>query len=283
MTRDEAIVRLRKILRLAERAGSSEEAATAAQRAQEIMVQFGLSQAMAFELDADQAGPGTGQAETEAVEDFGRKGAYLDVMDTAVVTWRLRLASVVARGNASRVYTTRVETPGRPVVTQYKWGETKRTDRAVISIVGRPGDVETVRYLYEYVRRETERLCGEQGRGCGRTWANNFKVGVVEEVGRRLADAKRSAVEAVRQEVAGQVPPERALAVVNRGLERYARRGDETDAWVLKNLRLHARAATTSTYHGGARDAGRQAGAGIALGSRGGRLGAGRDRLGPGQ
>ena len=252
MTRDEAIVRLRKILRLAERAGSSEEAATAAQRAQEIMVQFGLSQAMAFELDADQAGPGTGQAETEAVEDFGRKGAYLDVMDTAVVT-------------------------------QYKWGETKRTDRAVISIVGRPGDVETVRYLYEYVRRETERLCGEQGRGCGRTWANNFKVGVVEEVGRRLADAKRSAVEAVRQEVAGQVPPERALAVVNRGLERYARRGDETDAWVLKNLRLHARAATTSTYHGGARDAGRQAGAGIALGSRGGRLGAGRDRLGPGQ
>ena len=239
MTKEEAISKVVKALRLAEKAGTAEEAATAVAIAAEIALRHGIE---ISEVDTSSSQP------EELIQDLGRNGEWLDVFETALPTWKAFMASAISRANSCKVYSSRTWTPDRPVKVQYKDRVVVRTDRATLGIIGRAGDAQTVRYLYLYLVREIERLCREQGLGRGRTWSNNFKHGAVLEIRRRLHEMK------------SRVETEYQQAGKSSALVRYNERSLSVERWAKANTRLK----TTHMSNGAFDDSGRAAGAAAA-------------------
>jgi hypothetical protein len=175
--------------------------------------------------------------------------------------WKGSLAMVLAKANACQVYMS-----GSGSFKSY---------RPAIAIVGRPSDADKVRYLYAYLVRETERLCEREGRGCGRTWRNNFRYGVVEAIGEALKASKQRAADELRREAGADLF---ALVKVDRALTRVEKRAVDVERWVKQNLKLR----TTRAYSRGnasARAAGRRAGKEINLNSARGSLTSGSKSL----
>jgi hypothetical protein len=235
------IEKVRKLLRLAE-SPNANEAAAAAAKAQELIDQHNLSAAL-LALDAGAAEP------DEEIEDFTHKGAPLD--DQPILhRWRSYLASTIARANSCRIY--------------MRGGE--------IALVGRPSDAETVRYLFGYLAREVDRLCDQDGKGCGRTWRNNYRLGVVDTIARKLRE-QRDKFEAEQRKLAA-ASGSTALVRVNQALVRVEQRGGDVERWMKKNLKLYARSGSSVRFNSSAREAGRAAGRSIAINRSRGALGA---------
>lgn len=251
MTRDEALRKVASLLKLAN-SSNANEAALAAQRAQEIMAKFALDSAM---LDVD---GGVNREPDEPIMDFGRKGAPLHE-SSRKSGWRVRLASVVAKANGCRVYLS-------------------TGLQSAIQIVGRPSDADTVRYLFAYLANETDRLAERDGRGCGRTWANNFRLGVVDTIAAKLVEAQRAVNEAARSEAANANNPH-ALVRVNTAIERVAAKSSAVEVWMKTNMKLGTAKASSARYDGAARAAGQAAGHEINVGGRSAGALAGRARM----
>lgn len=222
--------KVRKLLRLAE-SPNANEAAAAAAKAQNLIDEHNLSAAL-LSLDEGQSD------DDEDIEDFNAKGAPLD-SQPVLHRWRLSLASAVTRANGCRVYIT----------------------GGSIAIVGRPSDAETSRYLFAYLAHEVERLCEKDGRGCGRTWRNNYRLGVVDTISQKLHAEHKKFVEEKRK-LAGST---QALVRVNQAIAKVEKRGEDVSAWMKKNLRLYAGSGSSSRYDGSAREAGRRAGRSIVI------------------
>lgn len=237
MNRDEAMRKVASLLKLAN-SNNANEAALAAQRAQEIMDKFHLDSAM---LDID---GGAKVEPDEPIVNFGSKGAPLYEANKRS-TWRWRLAQEIALANGCRIYLT----------------------GGSIQIVGRPSDADTVRYLFAYLMKEVDRLADRESRGCGRTWANNFRLGVVDTIGEKMKEAAQHVREAARQEARAANNPN-ALVRVNTAIERVAAKSIAVDKWIKENMKLRSGRGTSSTYDGAARAAGRAAGREINVGSR---------------
>jgi hypothetical protein len=131
-------------------------------------------------------------------------------------------------------------------------------------IVGRRGDVETVRYLYAWLSSEISRIAQATGRGNGRAWFNAFYLGAV--VG--IKEQMRKATTEVRKEATST-----ALAIVDA-------RQAASEALKPGGLRTR-RSPSFSSGDGFARGqaAGRAMHVGKAMGSSGGAakaLGSGR-------
>jgi hypothetical protein len=227
------IDKVRKLLRLAE-SPNANEAALAAAKAQELIDSHNLSAALLALDDASNAEP------DEPIEDFKKKGAPLY---TAGVrdTWRWRLASTVMRANACAGY----------------------VSNGAVQIVGRPADVDTVRYLFGYLEHETERLAKRDGRGCGRTWLNNYRLGVVDTIADKFAESRRRFEHEQRAQARGEGT--QALVRIDTALARVDKRRDDVKAWIKSNLRLIASSKSSTNYNREARDAGRKAGQSIAI------------------
>jgi hypothetical protein len=240
MTRDEALRKVASLLKLAN-SSNANEAALAAQRAQEIMAKFALYSAM---LDVDGGSP----EPDEPIMDFGRKGAPLHE-STRKSGWRVRLASVVAKANGCHIYLT----------TGF--------GRSLIQIVGRPADADTVRYLFAYLANETDRLAEREARGCGRTWANNFRIGVVDTIAAKLVEAQQAVNAAARSEAASANNPH-ALVRVNNAIERVTAKSSAVEVWMKTNMKLGTAKASAARYDGSARAAGQAAGREISVGGR---------------
>ena len=252
MTRDEAIQKAAKLLRLAESA-NPHEAALAAARAQELLDRYELDRA-AVELDAAAPEP------AEPITDFGLRSDPLALPPGVQVnvvgkTWPRRLASVLARANGCFMY---IGVTGK--------------HRQDLMLVGRPSDVAKVRYLYAYLVHEVVRLAARDCVGASSAWTRNYQVGVVEAIADQLraqADATRAAV---RREAQGD---SRALVKVERAIAVVGKRRDDAEAFADAHHRFgHARGSAMS-YQPGARGAGRAAGREIRLGAARGALGGG--------
>jgi hypothetical protein len=188
-TREEVIQKIQKLLRLAQ-SDNIHEAALAAAHAQRLMEEHRIEQAsLDYEPDRESE---------EEVEDFSMKGAPLDAADHSVSAWRGRLGVIVADSQQCKVYYINVG------------------GRKEFHIIGRPTDVEAVRYLYAYLKREIERLCQRDGKGCGMVWRNQFRMGAVDTVTTML----REATDAERTKVVEAVGEERALVVLDRVEQR---------------------------------------------------------------
>jgi hypothetical protein len=247
MTLDEAIAKATKLIRLSQ-SSNPHEAALAAQRAQEILTRYEIDRA-SLSLDGGEAAA----EPDEPIEDFTRKGAPLDDNDgkATLPFWKGHLASTIAKANQARVYQI----------------------QAQIGIIGRPSDVEKVRYLYAMLVRETDRLAEEHGKGCGRTWRNQFRLGVVDAIAAKLAEAREKVAAEMRGASTGT-----ALVRVNQAIELVRRKDLAVDAWIRSNLRLRT---TTRRFKGNeaAREAGREAGKAINISGARGALGSANKQL----
>lgn len=227
------IDKVRKLLWLAE-SPNANEAALAAAKAQQLIDEHNLSAAL-LSLDG-----GASAEPDEPIEDFYRKGAPLD-SQPRLETWRDRLATVVARANGCRTYAV----------------------GGTIAIVGRPSDADAVRYLFAYLAHEIQRLCDRDGKGCGRTWRNNYRIGVVDTVHKKLS-AER---ERFKQEARETASDSTALVRVNTALARVEQRGSDVAAWLKSpaGVKLYSRSAPASAFDRAAREAGRKAGESIRI------------------
>lgn len=190
MTKDEAIEKVQKLLALAQ-SDNAHEAASAMKQAQKLLLQHGIEREM---LD-----------EHEKEEPIADGGTVHRTSPFNMDTWCIRLADVLARANQSRalIFATSVE---------------KR-----IELYGRPSDVQTVRYLYDFYSAQIHRLCDRDGKGQGRTWRNNFRHGCVDTLAVQLI--------AARQEMT-------TTNENKRGLVRLDQRGDAVDEWMRKQLKV---------------------------------------------
>lgn len=256
MTREEAIQKAIKLLRLSE-SSNANEAALAATRAQEILDRYEIDRA-ALELTG--AAP---EEPEEPISDFGAKGAYLDDDESArYPRWKLSLAGSVARANGCMVYLAHVGYTRGPSA----WRTTAKHN---LGIVGRPADVEKVRYIFAYLVAETDRLTDRDGTGCGKTWRNNYRLGVVDALRAALAASAKRAADAARADVVGN---SQALMVVEQAIAKREMRNRKLDIWVKANMRLHNVAGGRIGHDCDARDQGRQAGKEIRLNAARGAL-----------
>ena len=246
MTYQEAIEKAAKLLRLAT-SSNPHEAALAASRAQEIIDRYKLT-----DVSADLSG----SQPDEPIRDFG-----VDPLDGGkkLDRWRWHLFLGIADGNQCKGYL---------------------SARGGIAIVGRPSDANTVRYFYSWLTREVDRLAARDCVGYGRTFWNNYRLGVVETVREKLKSQFAETLAKVKQEAteadalqlgAGST----ALVRVNQAVARIERRTEEVNSWVKKNLNLRSSSGSRSSYDPSARAAGRKAGHEIRMRPSAGGIGRG--------
>jgi hypothetical protein len=177
------IDRIVKLLKLAEGGGTTPaESATAAAQASRLMLKYHISQAVVDGYNADSA----------AGEPI-RRGPLWE--GGRIVSWVLDLAGGLSRLHGCRVLINR--------------GRRHRHSRAKITLVGREGDAEIVRYLLTYLMREINRLA--QAVPTDRAYRNAFRRGAAKEVVRRMRAERKSH----REEIC-KAGHSRALVLVDR-------------------------------------------------------------------
>ncbi len=170
--REKALDRVRKILRLRDGAGTPEEAAAAAGRAQEILLKLQLT-----EGDIDLGGDETEEALPPPREmwlDPGHRPGKK-------VYWRGYLAGGIADANSCTYYW---HGP-RPI------------------IIGQEDDIRTVRYLYQALSREVVKLADRTWLAADnllgqspRAWKNAFRLGCAVAIAARLRQTRTEVVKA---------------------------------------------------------------------------------------
>lgn len=229
MTYEEALSKAVKCLRLAQ-SSNPHEAALAAARAQEIIDRYKIET-----IALDLAGP---DKPDEPIKDFG--GDLLDA-GRPVDTWRWRLFHHVAEVNGCEGYLK----PGRGM-----------------AIVGRPNDATTVRYVYAWLKQEVERLRERDCKGFSHVYQNNYRNGVVDTIGQKLAAQQEETRARVRQEAQqlGQGVNALALVRVNQALAKIERQREEVERWMGTNLKLRKGSGSSAKYDPSARELGQKAG-----------------------
>lgn len=230
MNHQEAIEKAVKLLRLAT-SSNPHEAALAASRAQEIIDRFNI-EAASLALD------GKASNESEPIRDFGS-----DPLEEKHSTWRWRFLATLVRMNGCKAY---LES------RHYK-------------IIGRPSDVQTVRYFFAWLCREIDRLCAAECKGNGRVFINNWRIGCAETISERLRAQQKTTRQAMIKEIeTGSLPLEyknQALIRLQSAVSAVDKKLDDVEAWAKANKNLKARGSERKgigNYE--AREQGRQAG-----------------------
>ncbi len=250
MVDDKILERVRKLLALAD-SSNVNEAGNAAKQAQLLMSKHSISEAVvsvAADADEDE------DLEVDVLHQIHGK---------VLPTWKGRLGVVLCEVNQCHCF------------------RSENQQGKMLRIIGRPGDAETVRYLFSYIASEIDKLAlreSEARGGAGRTWCNNFRLGAVAEVNSRLREADAEAQAAMKQEAdAGDTMGSgTALVVVNSAIAKLDERREEAVQYGKKELGLRSTGPRHSRYDRSARKAGARAGANIDLSQGGGKgLGAG--------
>lgn len=246
MTRDEAIQKAIKLLRLA-KSDNPHEAALAAQRAQEIMDRYEVNQ---FMLDDDNEEP------VEPIKDFSENGEYLDrCKGKQLATWKNYLSAVVANANGCKTFI-------RWEWVVYPSALERGKYVATLHIVGRTSDAQKVRYIYAFLVKEVNRLVERDGKKRGKTWRNNFRLGVVDTIKKALKEGQQHLATELKKENSGNPM---ALVKLNNALVRLADREKEVAEWMKDNLDMRKGHQVNYTSDAYARQAGQRAGKEIDL------------------
>lgn len=247
---DKKLDQVRKLLELSKHNTNVNEASAAAAQAQRLMSKYAISEAMLdVSPDDDEASE---QIEVDTLHKHGSR---------SLPTWKGSLGVVMAEVNQCKCY---------------RLGNELR-------IIGRPSDAATVRYLFSYVAREIDRLTAEESslRGNpGRTWCNNFRLGAVSEINKRLEAAESDARAAMKQEAdaSDDMGTGAALVRVNNAIAKLDKRSEAVEDYGKRKLHLRSGGSRRSRYDAGARAAGKRAGARINLDRGGAALGSGNSR-----
>jgi hypothetical protein len=239
MTNQEAITKAVKLLRLSQ-SSNPNEAALAAGKAQEIIDRYKLG---ALSADFDD----NGHNPDEPIKDFGS-----DPIEPSgrLATWKWRLFSTITAQNQCKGYVSR-SAGGKG-----------------LAIIGRPSDAQTVRYIFGWLRAEVDRLAEKECRGFGITYANNFRIGAAEEIGKRLEIQREATDKAVMREAETEVASgtnSMAVMRLNTALVRREKQLAQVGAWAKQNLRLVSRSVGGGRSDNVARAHGRLAGQSVSL------------------
>lgn len=242
---DRMLEKIRQLMNLAnpEKAGSPEEAATALKMAQKMMEKYRISEAMLEDLSIE---------DQEEIED--------DILHSAngirLAWWKRLLAMALSDVNGCKVYTSK----------------NRKDKRSMINVIGEPSDASVVRYMYNYIANEIDRLTlsYSAARGNpGKTACNSFRLGAVEMITERLKEAHEEAREEIQAGATGD-----ALVKVATAIAKLDQKVADANKWAKKNLKLH-KTSTRQNVDESAKRKGRQAGKGIDLSSPGRKIGKG--------
>jgi hypothetical protein len=162
MSLSTVIEKIQKLRRLATSANVNEAAAAAA-AADRLIQQHGLEEA---QLQADGQAPGE-----VAVEDRDPLCEWRGW----VPQWQLSLACLLSQHYDC---------------ASYRYRNIGRTE---FRIVGRPSDVQTMRYMYAWLTLEIERLAQADRNGSGTSYRNSFRHGAVHGVMLAMRESKKVA------------------------------------------------------------------------------------------
>lgn len=209
MTQDDAVRKAMACLRLA-KSSNQAEAALAASKAQEIIDAYKLDiNSLDFESNCV-------KEDNEPIRNFADDP--IDRTPLKESRWALTLASVVARSNQCKVYYSNL-------------GQ----GNYVLKIIGRPSDVNTVRYIYAFLKSEVIRLCKENTVGNSGHYKWQYSQGVVDTIRLKLAEQKEQTVKQAQTEH-GNNPL--ALVRVNNAVARMEKRFDDVIKWTQQNVKI---------------------------------------------
>ena len=234
--------RIKKLLELG-KSDNPNEAASAVEQAQKLMLEHNITELM---LETQQ-----GDESSELIED-----ETLFISEARrIPRWHNWLAQVLAEVNQCKAYQCRNE----------------------FRVVGRPYDAEVARYMFAYLTREIERLCkhhSELRGNPGVAWRTDFCHGAVWTIKRRLLAAAREARAELRRQAYASDTLGNGAAIVrfDSALKRLDERDHNVKRWIERNLRLRVKRASPRRINHDGRATGRRVGKDIDL-SRGGRGG----------
>lgn len=254
--REKAIKTAAALLRLAARGGTVHEAATAAAKAQEVMDRWELTHAMVREENEEKPDAGPITSFADAPE------GWLDVM-SQWKHWRWVVANGLARLHGCFCFQSRRAAAGMT-----------SSEARACEIVGRPGDVETVRYFYQWLTREITHLTDTHGKGMGGVWRRNFAEGAAGEVIERLKQQRQQTADRVRAEVTSST----ALVRLDQALARWGDDLKQSSALAEVRYKLRTSKIGRRQHEPSAREAGRAAARNIDLAGGKARLGTGARR-----
>lgn len=236
---------VQKLLRLSRDNDSVEEASVAFKRAQKLMEKYRISEAMLESLTVEQ------EEEIEKDVLHSSKGIRL-------AWWKRTLARTLAKVNGCKTYASK-----------------NRQDKvSMIMVVGEPSDAAAVRYMYNYVANEIDRLTAaaatERGNP-GKTWCNSFRIGAVDMVCERLIEAHEEARRDALDEVKGNST---AIVRVSNAIAKLDKKAEDADAWARKNVGLRKQSNRRRIDEAG-KAAGRKAGKKIDISQNKKKLGKG--------
>lgn len=152
------IDKVQKLLALS-KSNNANEAAAAAAAANKLIDQYRLSEADILTVDAE---PDPLMEELEPVYKTGR-----------VVPWKNNLAIALARHYGCAIFNDVSKPYGRKI-SQYK-------------LVGRSSDIKIVKYMFNWLSMECQRLCESEAYGKGKIFAQSYCQGFVAGVNQQLA------------------------------------------------------------------------------------------------
>ena len=119
-------------------------------------------------------------------------------------------------------------------------------------------------------------LTDREGKGTGRTWRNNFRLGVVDTIGAKLRQARKQVIKDLRKEHKAKGT---ALVVINTALAKVEQRDAEVDAFLEEHFDFVPLRNAGHTRDRGAREQGQEAGREINVGKSSAAIGSGPKRL----
>ncbi len=181
-----------------EAGATQEEAASAANVAQQLITKYRLEIA---ELDSD--------------DDEISEHKLPLFAGQRIINWRSDLAYWICEFNGCR-----------PIYRKHK-------DQVVLTIIGRPGDVAIVRYLFDTIGDQIEQFSKQaliRDEGSGKRFTNSFKHGAVSRVVQRMRQAHKSTLAQAEAD-------SRTTAIVRLNL-----RDEQVGDWLKDNVKLKDRA-----------------------------------------
>lgn len=188
--REKILDKIKKLLALSNNNKDVNEAAAAAAKAQALIERYKIDMALdAAEEDVE--AHEDGYVVREPIFDEKIVHRVIHRFPGRVTTWKLLLAGHIGKVNGVKVWFT----AGTGRDGHYKQG--------YLSGAGTEESIAVTTEMLNWLIGEVERLYEEDrpkglDRGAGKKWANGFKNGAVETIGKRLFQARKEAREAAK-------------------------------------------------------------------------------------
>lgn len=223
---EKVINKVQKLLRLAEKAGTPEEAGSAFAMASALLAKHGLG-LDDLSVENQNQDENFGNVESELIDRSGR-----------VMQWKATLALIIAKEHACQAWFI------------------KKTG---VVVLGHQKNRSAVAYLYQSVIRQIDALTKEKAYGKGGRFVNSYRHGCVSAVASKIQNSTEGMI---RQEYSQNQGNSMALVRLDHALETRKRLEREV---ATKMPRL-GKGYSSKTVDASGFEAGRRDGQGIAVG-----------------